>query len=103
LARAVRHESVVAIQHWWGVCNGVVHRWRRALGVGRMDNPGSRRLILAASAKGADVTRGAPLPPEQVERRCRGLVSGWWSLRAVPRKRVSTSGPMALTLAGWRG
>jgi hypothetical protein len=23
LARAIRHESAAAIQHWWGVCNGV--------------------------------------------------------------------------------
>jgi hypothetical protein len=26
LARAIRNESVVAIQFWWGVSNGVVHR-----------------------------------------------------------------------------
>jgi hypothetical protein len=34
-----------------------------------MDNPGSRRLALAASAKGADAIRGVELPPEAVERR----------------------------------
>jgi hypothetical protein len=71
LARAIRLESAAAVMHWWGVSDGVIHRWRRALGVGRMDNPGSRRLILAASAKGAAVIRGVPLPPEQVERRRR--------------------------------
>jgi hypothetical protein len=36
-----------------------------------MANPGSRRLTLAASAKGADTTRGVPLPPDQLERRSR--------------------------------
>ena len=34
-----------------------------------MDNPGSRRLVLAASEKGPEVLRGVELPPEQVERR----------------------------------
>jgi hypothetical protein len=71
LARAVRTESAAAVGYWWGVTAGVVWRWRRALGVGRMDSEGSRRLILAASVKGAAATRGVELPPEQVERRCR--------------------------------
>ena len=58
LARAVRLESAAAIRYWWDVSAGVVWRWRKALGVGRMDNPGSRHLILAASAKGADAGGG---------------------------------------------
>ncbi|MBI1913582.1 MAG: hypothetical protein HYS12_02325 [Planctomycetes bacterium] len=45
LARAVRHESALAIQFWWGIGSCAVGRWRRALGVGRMDSPGSRQLI----------------------------------------------------------
>jgi hypothetical protein len=49
----------------------MVWRWRRALGVGRVDCPGSRRLIRAAAEQGGAVTRGAKLPPEQVERRRR--------------------------------
>jgi hypothetical protein len=92
LARAVRHESAAAIRHWWGVCDGVVHRRRRALGVTRTNNGGTRRLMLAAAAKGADVTRGVPLPAEQVEQRRRtareknlvqyiipGYHGPWWS------------------------
>jgi hypothetical protein len=51
------------------VSGSVVHAWRTALGVKRMDNPGSRRLTLAASAKGADCQRGVELPPDAVERR----------------------------------
>lgn len=74
LARAVRMEAAAAIRYWWGVSVGVVWRWRKALGVGRMDSLGSRRLILAASAKGADVVRGIRLPHEQVERRRRTAV-----------------------------
>jgi hypothetical protein len=35
--------------------------------VTRTNNSGSRRLIRAASAKGADACRGVPLAPEQVE------------------------------------
>jgi len=69
LARAIRTESAIAVGYWWGVSGGVVHDWRTALGVKRMENPGSRRLTLAASAKGADAIRGVELPPEAVERR----------------------------------
>jgi hypothetical protein len=92
LARAIRLESAAAIQHWWGVCDGVVHRWRKALGVTRTNNGGTQRLIRAASAKGAAVLRDVPLPPEQVEQRRRAALENnlvkyiipgyhgpWWS------------------------
>src|SRR5262249_55560898 len=55
--------EAAAVMFWWGVFVGVVWRWPKVLGVGRMDNHGSRRLTLAASAKGADTTCGAPLQP----------------------------------------
>jgi hypothetical protein len=71
LARAVRHESAAAIMFWWAVTDGVVWRWRKALGVGRADTEGSRRLIQAAAEMGAAEQRGRELPPEQVERRRR--------------------------------
>jgi hypothetical protein len=92
LARAVRLESAAAVMFWWGASVGVVCRWRQALGVTKINNPGSNRLVRAASAKGADATRDVPLPPEQVERRRqtarelnlgRNLIPGyhgpWWS------------------------
>jgi hypothetical protein len=69
LARAVRQESAAAVRWWWGVSVGVVWRWRKALGVTRATNEGSRRLIRAAAEKGAAAQRGVPLPAEQVERR----------------------------------
>jgi hypothetical protein len=71
LARAVGHESAAAVMHWWGVTDGVVWRWRKALGVSCTDNEGSRRLLRAASEMGAAEQRGRELPPEQVERRRR--------------------------------
>jgi hypothetical protein len=74
LARAVRNEAVVAIRYWWGLSAGVVQRWRRALEVNRRTNPGTRRLMLAASAKGADAMRGVPLSEEQVEQRRRNAI-----------------------------
>jgi hypothetical protein len=52
LARAIRHESSLAIQQWWGVSRGTVRRWRGALGIGRMDAEGSRRLIHQAALGG---------------------------------------------------
>lgn len=52
LVRAVKQESVAAIGYWWGVSEGVVCRWRKALGISRAGTEGSRRLILAAAQKG---------------------------------------------------
>jgi hypothetical protein len=69
LARAVRQESAAAVRYWWGVSVGVVWRWRRALGVTRTNNEGSRRRMRAAAEAGAARLRGVPLPPEAVERR----------------------------------
>jgi hypothetical protein len=74
LARAVHHESAAAVIHWWGVSQRAVWAWRRALGVGRADSEGSRRLIRCAAEKGAARLRGKSLPPEQVERRRRTAI-----------------------------
>ena len=93
-ARAIKHESAAALCHWWGVSELLVWRWRRALGVDRLNCEGSQRLIRGASEQGAARTRGVRLPPEQVERRrrtARALNLGrhlptgcnyapWWSL-----------------------
>lgn len=57
LARAVRNESSMAIQHWWGVCEVTVGKWRRALRVGRTDSEGSRRLIRRAAQTGLNARR----------------------------------------------
>jgi hypothetical protein len=61
-----------------------------------MGNPGSRRLMLAASAKGADAIRGVPLTAEQVEQRRRtarelnlaqylrtGYHGPWWTAEEI--------------------
>lgn len=69
LARAIRQESAAALEFWWGVSDFVVMRWRRALGVTRVNNAGSQRLIRAASDKGASRRRGKNLPAHEVERR----------------------------------
>jgi hypothetical protein len=53
LARAVRQESAAAVRYWWGVSVGVLWRWRRALGVTRTNNEGSRRRMQAAAEAGA--------------------------------------------------
>jgi hypothetical protein len=69
LARAVRHESAAAMCYWWGVSEGVVWRWRKALAVTRTSNDGTRRLIRASAKAGAADVRGRTLPPDQIERR----------------------------------
>src|SRR5215467_1429818 len=60
LARAIRHESALAVQHWWGVCQKTVCKWRAALGVSRTDAEGSRRLIHQAARTGLQARRKRP-------------------------------------------
>jgi hypothetical protein len=57
LARAVRTESAAAVCYWWGVSEGVVWRWRKALGVGLLDSPGTRQAIRAAATRGGRANR----------------------------------------------
>jgi hypothetical protein len=59
LARAVRLESAAAVEYWWGVSDATVRKWRKAMGAGRKNNPGSQRLIRAAVRK-ASASRGPP-------------------------------------------
>ncbi|HQR44272.1 MAG TPA: NUMOD3 domain-containing DNA-binding protein [Gemmatales bacterium] len=44
LERAVRRESVLAIQYWWGVGPMAVRRWRTALGIVGTNNEGTSAL-----------------------------------------------------------
>ena len=53
LVRAIRTESSLALQHWFGVGQRTVWRWRTAFGVTQVGTEGSRRLVTAAGAKGA--------------------------------------------------
>ena len=48
LARAILHESAIAVAHWWGVNVSTVWHWRKALGVTRTNNEGTHRLVLGA-------------------------------------------------------
>ena len=72
LLEAVRKESAVAVAHWWQVTEGVVHGWRKALGVGL--TTGSKKLRAAGyadpkrSKKIAATKRGKPRPPEVKEK-----------------------------------
>jgi hypothetical protein len=44
LVKAVRRESSVAVQYWWGVGRDTVRKWRNALEVGRLTK-GTRALM----------------------------------------------------------
>ncbi len=57
LARAILHESAAAVAYWWGVHQSTVLNWRKALGVTRSNNEGSRRLVLGAIQASLDVRR----------------------------------------------
>jgi hypothetical protein len=68
LARAVRCESSLAVQVWWGVNSETVWRWRKALGVPRV-NEGSARLLQELHARQAETYRAKKLSPAEVEHR----------------------------------
>jgi hypothetical protein len=46
LARAVCHESEVAVAYWWGIHRSTVAKWRKVLEVTRKNNEGTHRLVL---------------------------------------------------------
>ena len=71
LARAVRNESATAVMHWWGASQRAVWAWRKALGVGRIDSAGSRRLIQAAAEQGAEAIRARDWTEEERHQRRR--------------------------------
>jgi hypothetical protein len=92
LARAVRHKSAAAVMHWWGASGTAVHNRRTALGVGRMDNEGSARLMLAAAEKGAAAVKAHKWTDEECDERSRvavqlgvgrnlvvGYHGAWWT------------------------
>jgi hypothetical protein len=83
LARAIRLESSLAIQHWFGVNNSVVWRWRKALCVPRF-NEGSARLQTALNVCKGAAKKGKHLSPEQVEQRRRTAKE--LGLRLPPRE-----------------
>jgi len=82
LLRAIRTESVQAMMHWFGVGHRCVWCWRKTIGVSQVGTEGSRRLVLAAGAKGADATRGKERSEEYCEnlsRTAKGRrISGRW-------------------------
>jgi hypothetical protein len=69
LARAVRCESSLAIQHWFGVSVTAVRNWRRALGVDMWEPEGSRRPHQRSREKGAAVIHHRGLSDAECEQR----------------------------------
>ena len=70
LARAVRRESSLAVQYWWGVTGRIVTKWRRALGVPRM-NEGDRRLRSAIGKRNKNAIRAMHATAQDPERRAK--------------------------------
>ena len=69
LARAIRTESAAAVGYWWGVTQGVVVRWRKALDVTRTNNPATHILIKCAAEVGAEASRKRGVTAEEREQR----------------------------------
>lgn len=84
LIRAVRNESEIAVAYQWGVCLGVVGKWRRALEVGPM-TPGTRRLKSSNSSKAMTALLRAHLTRVKVGKPIRFTPEG--KARAVAARR----------------
>jgi hypothetical protein len=99
LARAVRCESSLAIQYWWGVKVVTVWQWRKALGVGRY-NEGSAKLRTDMNVEIGAGQKGKKLPPDQVERRRQtarqlGLrPTGRWKMREWTKEQLRLLGKL---------
>jgi hypothetical protein len=100
LARAIRHESALALRFYWGVSARVVWEWRRAFGIARSGTEGSRRLIRAASAKGAALTRSRELTPAQCDQRSRRAIEGGYGAFLPPGYHGPRWTPGQLALLG---
>jgi hypothetical protein len=79
LARAVRRESEVAVAHHWGMGVTAVRKWRKALGVERVNEGKSKRLsdharepAVVAGLRKAQAKSGAPAPRAKLAAAMRG-------------------------------
>jgi hypothetical protein len=71
LARAVRNESALAVCYWWGIGRMTVAKWRKALGVNKINNEGSHLLVIDATARAREVAFRTELSAQERERRSR--------------------------------
>lgn len=69
LLRAIRAESSLALQYWFGVNYATVCRWRKTFGITQWGTEGSQRLHESLSERGAAQLRGKKLPKALVKRR----------------------------------
>src|SRR5262245_37022377 len=82
LLAAIRTESSIAIEHWFGVSTPTVWLWRRTFGIKQWEPLGSRRLLEQTTKRANEATRGWRLPAKAIrERRKRAIV-----LRPVRKK-----------------
>jgi nucleotide-binding universal stress UspA family protein len=84
LARAVRREASIAIQHWWGVGAMTVCRWRRALGVPRMNEGDLRLKSEHARTDWADAARQKAYANARNPERCAKIAA---ARRGKPRPK----------------
>jgi hypothetical protein len=89
LARAIRSESAVALKHWLGVREGVVSRWRKALGVSMTNNPGTNRLVRAAAQKAGASHSGKEWTEEEREQRRQRAIEGNYIAHFPPGCRAA--------------
>jgi hypothetical protein len=89
LLLAIRSESSLALQYWFGVNYATVCKWRRAFGVSRWGTEGSQRLHQDLSERGAAKLRGKQLPKALVKRRIKARAAKGFR---VPKKAMGQDG-----------
>src|SRR5207245_2921181 len=65
LIRAIKTESSLALQYWFGVGAETVWRWRRFFGISQWEPEGSRRLHQELSENGAAAVRRKTFTPAE--------------------------------------
>jgi len=93
LLGAIRNESTVALMHWFGVGSSLIARWRAALGVTRLNNPGSVRANEFAIEGSTAKTRGSKLSRKQVEERRKRAIKLNLAQYMLPCSRPGGSRP----------
>jgi len=93
MVRAIRNESAVALRHWFGVSSTLIVKWRAALGVTRLNNPGTVRANEFAVAASTAQTRGKKLTRKQAEERRKRAIKLNLAQYMLPCSRPGGSRP----------
>jgi hypothetical protein len=102
LARAVRREARIAIMHHWGVSHGTVRKWRRALGVSRVNvgtHAVTRKIALSRDDDRLERARAKSKRPKGLRKLSKSLKGRVPSAQTLKGALRAAKGPRS---AAWK-